>query len=291
MNEVATCTRYFVAIRTATVILALSGHGCASSALGLQSDAAASDGIAIDGDSSSPFLDSSSRTCGSERCSPEEYCCYGSGRCVSNLDHSSCVFRFQPQFNCAADRDCAAGQFCDANTCLGTGFCNDRGGTCVGIEYECGCDGVTYNNSCDRMRAGVRRAAVGRCGAGASTGRDAGEDSGVVGCGSTSQCPQAYSCCSTRGVCVPVGCTTCCPPLDMNGVALCFTNDHCVNGARYCNGTGCGSLGHCENRQPRADCSGAFAPVCGCDGRTYSNSCWASVDGVRIDHSGSCDGG
>ncbi len=31
-----------------------------------------------------------------------------------------------------------------------------------------------------------------------------------------------------------------------------------------------------------------YAPVCGANGRTYSNSCFAEAAGVEIDHEGEC---
>ncbi len=35
-------------------------------------------------------------------------------------------------------------------------------------------------------------------------------------------------------------------------------------------------------------CIQIFDPVCGIDGTTYSNSCFAGVAGVQIDHEGLC---
>jgi hypothetical protein len=51
----------------------------------------------------------------------------------------------------------------------------------------------------------------------------------------------------------------------------------------------CGGTGTCQTR-PRA-CTRIHAPVCGCDGRTYSSPCVAATAGMSVRHEGECDAG
>ncbi|MFO0744574.1 MAG: Kazal-type serine protease inhibitor family protein [Myxococcota bacterium] len=65
----------------------------------------------------------------------------------------------------------------------------------------------------------------------------------------------------------------------------------CPKGS-FCVREACGmndQSGHCAPR-PEA-CTRDFAPVCGCDGRTYPNRCDASAAGVNVRGEGPCPRG
>jgi hypothetical protein len=66
----------------------------------------------------------------------------------------------------------------------------------------------------------------------------------------------------------------------------CMTAEECAPD-EYCeHGDACGAPGSCRNRP--LECAEIYRPVCGCDGRTWSNDCVMREAGVSKDHDGGC---
>ena len=116
----------------------------------------------------------------------------------------------------------------------------------------CGCDGRTYVNICVAHSHGVSPRQSGECPSSAAPGVPAGPP----------------------GTCGSGGAT-----------ATCATGLFCsYSEAQYCGEVS--GPGACTE-QPTV-CTKEWAPVCGCDGRNYSNDCVAHSHGVSIRHRGLC---
>jgi hypothetical protein len=221
-----------------------------------------------------PAPDVPTSFCAMVRCSAGFRCCEARRMCIADTDicpgdpADAGVVDAGPG-GCASARECGAGQECvfPDSACARTGTCMTQV-ACLISQPFCACTGVTYL-ACRPDRPTQSR---GIC--------TITVDAGVGACASDRDCGLAQSCCPGTGRCYPTACLGCCMV-----TAGCTTNEQC-RPTQYCAGTGCGTVGSCEARA--MFCPLNIDPVCGCDGRTYNNSCLAAVAGVRVARAGAC---
>ena len=107
----------------------------------------------------------------------------------------------------------------------------------------------------------------------------------VGNCWCDAQCVEFGDCCTDHAdTCeateVPAG-------HDCGGLAglTCGTGEYCHYGQAQSCGAG-DQTGTCEPLP--AACFQAVIPVCGCNGQTYTNACFAAQAGVTVQHDGGC---
>ncbi|NOX58485.1 MAG: hypothetical protein GXP29_06460 [Planctomycetes bacterium] len=208
---------------------------------------------------------------------------------------------------CRVDSECGQDQLCLKDNCADVnGECADKPQACPQIFAPvCGCDQITYSNSCFALMAGVSITTNGPCVSSCTTNAECSAAGpgycyrAVGDCGGAgicqpppAACPQNYApVCGCDGQTYGNACLAALAEVNVDYEGTCTTpctDDTDCAAAEYCNKAAGDCQGNGVCALPIDLCPQNYNPVCGCDGQTYSNACLASVAGTNVDHDGEC---